>query len=153
MRQLELRIPPLAVLLLFGVIAIVLARVIPTPTFRFPGAGGVAAIVAAIGTAFAVLGVVEFRRARTTVNPTQPGTTSRIVATGVYKLSRNPMYLGFALLLLALAVWLSHTPALLTVPAYMLYMNRFQIVPEERALIVKFGHEFATYMQTVRRWI
>jgi protein-S-isoprenylcysteine O-methyltransferase Ste14 len=63
------------------------------------------------------------------------------------------MYLGFLLLLAAWAVWLTHPLALLTVPVFVGYMNRFQIRPEEAALTARFGEEFIAYTRRVRRWV
>jgi protein-S-isoprenylcysteine O-methyltransferase Ste14 len=106
-----------------------------------------------IGLAFAVAGVVAFRRARTTVNPTRPESTTTVVVSGVYGLSRNPMYVGLLFALVGWAVFLAHLLPLLLLPAFILYMNRFQIEPEERALSARFGSEYAAYMQSVRRWL
>ncbi len=153
MSWLELRIPPLALLLGFAAIALGLARWLPELQLAIPGAPLLALALALAGSLVVLLGVQAFRRARTTVNPTQPGNTSAMVASGVYRLSRNPMYLGFAALLLAVAVWLSHALALALVPAFVLYMNRFQIAPEERYLASKFGEAFTDYRHRVRRWL
>jgi protein-S-isoprenylcysteine O-methyltransferase Ste14 len=98
--------------------------------------------------------VTSFRRAQTTVDPTRPAKASALVVGGVYRLSRNPMYLGFLLLLLAWGVYLSHLPSLLLAPlAFVLYLNRFQITPEERALESLFGDEYRAYKREVRRWL
>ena len=72
-------------------------------------------------------------------------------ATGGY--SRNPMYLGFLLLLLALACYLMNVAAMALLPLFVLYMNRFQIAPEERFLLQKFGAEYQAYCERVRRWL
>jgi protein-S-isoprenylcysteine O-methyltransferase Ste14 len=63
------------------------------------------------------------------------------------------MYLGIAFVLLGWAIYLANLAALLLVPAFVAYMTRFQIKPEERALLEKFGSNFADYMAAVRRWI
>lgn len=153
MSWLELRIPPLALLLGYAAVALAMAQWLPRLHIALPGAQFLAVALALAGAAVAVLGVIAFRRADTTVNPTHPGSSRALVASGIYKFSRNPMYLGFALLLLAIATWLSHVLALALVPAFVVYLNRFQIEPEERALKAKFGEDFAAYMQAVRRWI
>ena len=72
--------------------------------------------------------------------------------TRIYRLSRNPMYLGFLLVLAAWAVLLANVLVLLPVVAFVIYMNRFQITPEERALAVMFGTEFNAYKRRVRKW-
>lgn len=114
----------------------------------------VAAIAIALaGVGIAIAGVVAFRRARTTVNPLKPEATSSLVISGVYGFTRNPMYVGLALVLLAWAVFLSSALALLGPLVFILYMNRFQIVPEERVLSGMFGDAYSTYQTNVRRWI
>jgi protein-S-isoprenylcysteine O-methyltransferase Ste14 len=97
-------------------------------------------------------GVLTFRRAKTTVNPTTPAAASALVRTGVFRFTRNPMYLGLLLCLVAWAIFLSSVLALLSAPLFVVYMNRFQIAPEERALAALFGDSFAAYKRDVRRW-
>ena len=105
------------------------------------------------GALTSLLGVVSFRRAGTTVNPMTPESSSSLVVSGIYKLTRNPMYLGFLLALLGWTIFLSNVPALLCLPAFILYMNRFQIAPEERALAALFGQVFTAYKENTRRWL
>jgi protein-S-isoprenylcysteine O-methyltransferase Ste14 len=153
MHRLELRIPPLALAAAFaGAIALASAH---APLLRLPSPGRrlVAASLAIAGLAVALAGVVQFRRARTTVDPTSPERTTAIVTSGLYRWSRNPMYLGMALMLLGAAAWASTLAGYLLVAAFCAYLTRFQIVPEERALAVAFGPEFERYAATVRRWI
>jgi protein-S-isoprenylcysteine O-methyltransferase Ste14 len=97
--------------------------------------------------------VIAFRANKTTVSPLNPGAASAIVSSGVYRFSRNPMYLGFLLALAACAIYLSNALAALFLPAFVGYMNVFQIKPEERALLAKFGPVYSQYMASVRRWI
>ncbi len=101
----------------------------------------------------AFAGVAAFRRERTTVNPLTPGAATSVVSSGVYSRSRNPMYVGFLLALAGWAVYLSNVAAALLLPAFVAYMNRYQIKPEERVLLAKFGTAFEQYMARVRRWI
>jgi protein-S-isoprenylcysteine O-methyltransferase Ste14 len=122
------------------------------PFASWPGYAAVAILVLA-GVAFDVLGLVAFRASRTTINPLKPGRASALVTGGVYRVTRNPMYVGMGLLLLALAV---HFSALLPFagPAFfVLYITRFQIQPEERVLNGIFGEVYATYAARVRRWL
>ena len=92
-------------------------------------------------------------RARTTINPVKPSSASSLVITGIYRLTRNPMYLGSLFILLGWAVFLANVLAFLLLPGFVLYINRFQIIPEETALSGIFGSEFATYKANVRRWL
>ena len=153
MRSLELKIPPLAIVLITAAFMWVAARAAPAYGVVLPARSILAAGLAVAGVATSVLGVVAFRRARTTVNPMRPESSSALVVTGVYRLTRNPMYLGFLLLLLGWAVLLSNALALAFLPAFVLYMSRFQIAPEERALASAFGPEYAAYRARVRRWV
>jgi protein-S-isoprenylcysteine O-methyltransferase Ste14 len=97
--------------------------------------------------------VIEFWKHRTTINPMKPSTTSHLVTTGVLKFSRNPIYLGDALLLLAWAIWLNSVISVLTLPLFVAYLSKFQIQPEEAELRSKFTNEYFKYCALVRRWI
>jgi len=152
-RTLELRIPPAAIALAAAVLMWIAARALPYLTFPVPARGTLALAFVLAGLLIAAAGVFEFHRAHTTVNPLKPDAASALVADGVYRLTRNPMYLGFTFMLLGLAIALSNLPAALAVPAYVAYMNRFQILPEERALRALFGAEFEAYAAGVRRWL
>jgi protein-S-isoprenylcysteine O-methyltransferase Ste14 len=137
---LELKIPPVA-------------GFFPVGDVQLPAHIFFAITCAAGGGVISSLGVVAFRRSRTTVNPTNPGATSSLVLTGVYSLTRNPMYLGFLLILCGWAILLRNAFVFPFLPMFILYMNRFQIQPEERALTKSFGATFTGYTARVRRWI
>jgi len=113
----------------------------------------IALALVALGGAVAFAGVIAFREKRTTVNPLTPGASSLVVSSGVYRVSRNPMYLGFLLALAGWAVYLSNAGAAMLLPVFVAYMTQFQIKPEERALLAKFGPGFAQYLSRVRRWL
>ena len=107
-----------------------------------------------LGLTVDAAGVLSFRRARTTVNPFAPERTVNIVSSGIYRLSRNPMYLGMACsILTGWAVWLWQVQAVLGVVLFVAWITRFQIIPEERVLTQKFGTEYRQYRQRVRRWV
>jgi protein-S-isoprenylcysteine O-methyltransferase Ste14 len=112
----------------------------------------VALILWSAGIAIALAALFEFLRAKTTVNPLSPEAASAIVTSGIYRYSRNPMYVGLLLALLGWSVWLSHLLPFALLPFFILYINRFQIEPEERALSVKFGGLYRDYRRSVRRW-
>ena len=153
MHVLELKVPPVAVVLVTAGFMWLVAWAVPALGFRSPARDLVAMSFALAGAVTSALGVVSFRRARTTVNPMKPELASSLVTSGIYKLTRNPMYLGFLLVLLGWAVFLSSLPAFLFLPAFILYMNHFQIEPEERALATLFGQEFTAYKARARRWL
>ena len=153
MRFLELKVPPLALVLFMAALMWLVTWAMPAFSVMFPGRYPVSVSVAIAGAVISGLAVVSFRRARTTVNPMRPDSSSSLVVSGIYALTRNPMYLGFLLVLLGWAMFLSNVLAFLLVPAFIFYMNRFQIEPEERALVTLFGEEFVSYMSRVRRWL
>ena len=112
-----------------------------------------ATTVAVAGGAFSLAGVIAFRRAQTTVNPMKPQAASSLVSSGVYRITRNPMYVGLLLVLVAWAAFLSSAWALLGPLAFGAYIGRFQIAPEEKALSALFGNEYSVYKARVRRWL
>ena len=151
---LETKIPPPIVGLLFALI-IWLISTLTAPVSIFNQQQGLVAavILFAVGFGFAISGAISFRVAKTTVNPLQPETASSLVTSGVFKYSRNPMYVGLAIILLAWTTYLAAPLGLLAVVGFIAYIQRFQIVPEERALVVLFGNEFERYQSKVRRWL
>ena len=150
---LEKRIPPVALVLIVGFIMWLVAPYAPRVDAGESVRLVISAILFLLGTLFALSGVMAFRTSKTTVDPRKPEASSALVSSGVYRYSRNPMYVGFALVLAAWAVVLASAWALLAVPFFVIYMNRFQIAPEERALREIFGDSFRAYEQRVRRWL
>ena len=153
MSRLDLRVPPVVVALVCAGAMAGVRAAWPAGVVRVPGRLPLAVGLIVAGAAVAVAGVVAFRRARTTVNPTTPGAASALVTGGVYRLSRNPMYVGMALALAGAAVGLAPPAAALGPAAFVAYLTRFQIVPEERALRAAFGETFGAYARRVRRWL
>lgn len=149
----ELKIPPVAVITVFAVLMMAVTRLLPGLTWLVPGRLVMAVALALLGGAVCLAGVVAFRRHQTTANPMVPATATTIVSTGPYRFTRNPMYVGFVLGLMAWAVFLSNAGAALLVLGCVLYLTQFQIKPEERALLTKFRSPFADYMASVRRWL
>lgn len=153
MASLDVKIPPPAVA---AAVAIAMWGVsLVTPLLHAPAVlrWMAAAAVLALGVFFSAAGVLSFRRAGTTINPTKPGAASTLVSSGIYRFTRNPMYVGLALVLVAWAVFLSSGWSLVGPVAFMLYIGRFQIAPEERVLASLFGSEYAEYRSKVRRWL
>ncbi len=109
--------------------------------------------LAALGLLLNLLPKLAFSQAGTTVNPLRPASSRVLVTTGLHRVSRNPMYLGHALLLAAWACWLQHPAAWIGVPIYMAYVTRYQILAEERALSATFGAAYDAYRARVRRWL
>jgi len=151
--NLELKVPPVAVFALAALLMWAISGLLPSLNLALPGRTPAAILAALIGVVAGVAGVVSFRRARTTVNPLKPEAASTLVATGIYQLSRNPMYLGLGLVLLGWGILLANPVSLAMLFVFVGYMNRFQIVPEERALESLFGEAFTAYRSRVRRWL
>ena len=151
-QTLELKVPPVILVLVTASLMWTLAAVVPSLGFTLFSSSLVALVLAVIGVAFALLGVWEFRTAGTTVDPRVPDQSVSLVVRGVYRVSRNPMYVGFFLVLFALGIFLSNLASLVLLPAFVIYMNRFQIVPEERHMREKFGETYRQYEAEVRRW-
>ena len=150
---LELKIPPVAVFFAFAAFMWLLAIAVPQAVFSLQAKKPVAVGSAAVGGIFAGAGILSFLRARTTLNPMEVSKASSLVTTGVYVVTRNPMYLSLLFVLAGWAVYLSNLASLAAVPFFIIYMNRFQIRPEERALAALFTGDFEAYCQRVRRWL
>lgn len=146
-------IPPPLVVVLLGVAMWQLAERLPFGTFAFVGQRPLAGVVLLAG--LALLGVAAWTmfRARTTVNPLRPEQATHLVTGGLFAFSRNPIYLGDALILLALAIGFGNGLAFLLLPLFVWWIGRFQIAPEERALERLFGAEYRAYCARVRRWL
>lgn len=153
MRWLELKIPPLLLCAVIVVLTVVAAEFVPASTHPLPGQGLAAAVLLPAGLAIMFAGALHFRRRRTTLDPRDPAKTARIVSDGIYRVSRNPMYLGMALALAGVALWFASLPGLTLTALFCVWINELQIKPEERILLDRFGDEYRDYMGRVRRWL
>ena len=153
MSTLELKVPPPAVALLFGFLMWLVTSLVASIEVPLGARVAVALLFASIGLVFGVSAMVSFSREKTTMNPTKPAASSSLVITGPFRFTRNPMYLSLLLYLLAWAVYLSNFVVVLFLPVFVLYINQFQIKPEERVLFSLFGPEYAAYKERVRRWL
>lgn len=152
MKWLELKVPPPVVGLLVASLMWLASSWPPTFSFAPVVRVGLAGTLAAIGLGFDLLGLWAFLRSRTTINPLRPDKSSVLVTDGVYRISRNPMYVGMLFLLTAWAVYLAAPWPFLGPPLFVAFISRFQISPEERVLERRFG-EFQAYAARVRRWL
>ena len=150
---LELKIPPPVVALLAGLVMWVISLKTPTLALPLVLRLGVSAALAVVGIYFDVAGLTAFRRAKTTLNPMKPDRASAVVRSGVFRITRNPMYLGLVFVLLGWAVYLESPWSLLGPMAFVAYIGRFQIMPEEKALEGHFGADYTAYKSGVRRWL
>lgn len=153
MKFLENKIPPPLVAVIFALFMWVIATwdqglVYPSPLTLL-----VIISFIAVGVTFTLSGAFAFKKANTTVNPLKPESSTSLVTVGVYQLSRNPMYVGFVCLLFAWAVFLGSPFTVLMIFAYIVYIQVFQITPEEKAMEKLFGDEFVNYKSRVRAWL
>ena len=150
--RLELKVPPVAVSLLFGLAIWGVSKFTPALVLPLDTLFVQLSLVLA-SAVFGISGVLAFKKAQTTVHPMTPEKSRSLVVKGVFRVSRNPMYLALVLLLLAEALALSSPVGFLLACLFIPYMNRFQIIPEERAMEKLFGQQFNRYREEVRRWI
>jgi protein-S-isoprenylcysteine O-methyltransferase Ste14 len=153
MQWLEHRIPPPVVGALVGVAMWLAAPVGPALALGASTRHVIAAVLIAVALAFDLAGLLAFRASRTTLNPLTPERASALVTGGVYRITRNPMYVGLCFILLAWAVYLSTWLPFLGPPIYVLCITRYQILPEERVLRRLFGEQYVQYTARVRRWL
>jgi protein-S-isoprenylcysteine O-methyltransferase Ste14 len=153
MKFLELKIPPPVVGLCIGFLMWLMPPLAGTLDIPSGIRIAIALALLVVGQGIAIAGMVEFRRAKTTINPVKASSASSLVSGGIYRFTRNPMYLGMLLTLIGWTAYLSNPLALIFLPLFVLYINRFQIGPEERVLSSLFGAPYAAYMGKVRRWV
>lgn len=148
----ELKLPPALVGIVFGTVMYLLALVLPFGYFDFFGRMLLSKILFALGLLLGVVALFQFYRQKTTIDPRFPEKSSVLVTHGVYKISRNPMYLAMLLVLLALGMALGNAFNTLVAAGFVGYMNRYQIIPEEKILLAKFGAAFKEFSSLTRRW-
>ena len=151
--SLENRIPPPLVVVLIGAAMAVIAWFTPALEIGSNVRFAVGGIAIALGALVGVQGVRMFWRNKTTISPVDLESASALVTSGVFRFSRNPMYVGFTAMLVGWAVCLAAPWALVGPVAFVLFTNRFQIIPEERVMRDKFGQAYDDYQAQVRRWI
>lgn len=149
-RRLALRIPPVIVCAIaIGLPYLYVRQPVSPDAFDLI----VASLLFISGGAIAMLAIVQFRTHQTTVDPRDPAKTSSLITTGVFRYSRNPIYLAMALLIVANGVVLHDWGALILALVFCAYIEYFQIRPEEHALRQAFGDAYIRYSQRTRRWL
>ena len=153
MPNLENKVPPALLALIFAALMWLVAQLMPRLLIDDSIRLTAILLLVAGGTFFSLTDVLSFKSAGTTVNPLTPGESTSLVKTGIYRYSRNPMYVGMLMVLLAWGLFLSSLFSMITSAGFLLYMNRFQIQPEEQSLSARYGNAYADYVKRVRRWI
>lgn len=153
MSFLETRVPPPLVAILSGLGITALAKRFPEYTHDVPHRRYVAGGITALSLVIQFKAVYDFRRHKTTLSPFSPSKASKVVRDGIFSVTRNPMYLSLCFVLAAWSVWKRAPLGAAMIAAFVGYITRFQIIPEERALRANFGEQYADYLKAVRRWI
>ena len=153
--MMKTKIPPPLVTLAFALLMWLFSSQVRFGHFELPyfAQWWTAAACLFIGVAIMLAGLLAFQTSKTTVNPLKPETASTLVSNGIYTKTRNPMYLGMLLILAAIALALGNMMNFIGLPLFVIFMNQFQIKPEEEALINVFGEPYSQYLTTVNRWL
>jgi protein-S-isoprenylcysteine O-methyltransferase Ste14 len=147
----ETKIPPPIVTLIFGFATYLSRKIFPEIEIQYSSFFGIFLLL--LGFFILISAVKLFRNDKTTVNPLSPEQATKLVSNGIFKLSRNPMYLGMAVILASVAVFFKIIGGIISMALFCLYITKFQIIPEEKAMKELFAQDFEQYMQATRRWI
>ncbi len=150
----HLRIPP-PIVALIGILLIFLSKDYILILYLHPHLQNTLSLLfLIIGFVIILLAIKEFKKSETTVNPMKPETSTSLVTSGIFKYTRNPMYLGLACILLASCFYFSSLFGIIIyVPLFIFYITVFQIIPEEESMKSLFNDEYLEYCLKVRRWI
>ena len=151
MIHLKTKIPPPLIALTFGFLINYTKNIFPKIEIRNEIVFGFFMII--IGLIIILSAIILFKKYQTTITPLNPSNATKLITDGIYKFSRNPMYLGLLLVLLGISIIINLTGGFFLIPLFILYLNLFQIIPEENAMVNLFKDEFLDYKKNVRRWI
>lgn len=151
--SLERKIPPPVVAIIAAGVMWLLAKEVVVSSYEAPYKVAICSVLIVFGFLVDFAALWLFMKAKTTVNPIKPNKASSLVTGGVYRYTRNPMYIGNLIFLLAWLVWLGSAYGFIGLILYVFYMHQFQIKPEEKALLSLFGNEYSLFCSKVRRWI
>jgi protein-S-isoprenylcysteine O-methyltransferase Ste14 len=144
---------PAKIVLILIAAMFVLDLSLPVYKLSIPGHTFIALAVFVSGLLIIAVSGYSFKMANTTIDPTAPEEATRLVTGGIYRYSRNPMYIGFLAWLLACALYLENIVNFIFLPLYIVLANKLYILPEESALEKLFKDEFTAYIKAVRRWL
>ena len=147
----ETKIPPPIVTLVFGLSIYFSRGIFQVVEIKYSFYFGILLLI--LGFIILISAVRLFRKDETTVNPLSPEQATKLVTDGIFKYSRNPMYLGMALVLGSIAIFFNLIGGIILVALFCAYITKFQIIPEERAMRDLFSHDFELYIKSTRRWI
>jgi protein-S-isoprenylcysteine O-methyltransferase Ste14 len=148
----ELKVIPVIQVLIAVMLMVTFTKLSPELKVDWPAQSLVALFLLSVAVFVGISAIISFKKHKTTVNPTKPETSSTVVSSGIYSISRNPMYLAMLISLISLAYYLQHFATLPIILIFISYMTRFQIIPEEKMLTKIFGQQYVDYQKKVRRW-
>jgi len=151
--DLELKIIPPVQLIISSGLMVSLAIYFPQNHFDLSISLPITVLLILVASSIGILALYDFHKHQTTFHPHTPEKTSKVVDTGVFAYSRNPMYISLALTLIALGVYLQNYTSFIIVPLFIWYITRFQIIPEEKMLDKLFPSDYQAYCSNVRRWL
>ena len=151
MIDIKTKFPPPLVALTFGFLINYTKNIFPKIEIKNEITFGSFMIIS--GLIIILSAIILFKKYQTTITPLNPSNATKLITDGIYKFSRNPMYLGLLLVLLGISIILNPTGGFILIPLFILYLNLFQIIPEENAMVDLFKDEFLEYKENVRRWI
>jgi protein-S-isoprenylcysteine O-methyltransferase Ste14 len=149
--MLKNKIPPPIVTLIFAALIYFSSEWSPSIVFR--GQNLISLFLMTVGLIVLLIAISAFIKLKTTINPLKPEAASSLVTTGIFRISRNPMYLGMLLLIISLWIKTGAVLGFILVAGFIAYLNYFQIFPEEQAMKGLFSDKYKTYCQQVRRWL
>ena len=149
--MLKNKIPPPIVTLVFA--ALIYFSNKWSPSIVFSGQSIISLFLMMVGFIVLLIAISAFIKLKTTINPLNPEAASSLVTTGIFRISRNPMYLGMLLLIISLWIKTGAVLGFILVAGFIAYLNYFQIFPEEQAMKGLFSDKYKTYCQQVRRWL
>jgi protein-S-isoprenylcysteine O-methyltransferase Ste14 len=151
--MLKLKIPPPLYALIIGSLMWLLNQYAPMDHWISPPWNTIGLVLMVIAFSFELWSALLFFRSQTTVNPMKPENSNKIVTSGTYQFTRNPMYVGLLMVLAGYAIWLGAITPFLLLPVFIVLITTQQIIPEEEMLEKNFGQEYLDYKQRVRRWL
>ena len=151
MIDIKTKFPPPLVALTFGFLINYTKNIFPKIEIKNEIIFGSFMIIS--GLIIILSAIILFKKYQTTIRPLNPSNSAKLITDGIYKFSRNPMYLGLLLVLVGISTILNPIGGFFLIPLFILYLNFFQIIPEENAMVDLFKDEFLDYKKNVRRWI
>ena len=151
MNILKTKIPP-PIISLTCIVINYLSTYLINP-IKFPNIEIIGILILLLGLVTAMLAIFVFKKDQTTINPINPEEATTLVTTGIFSITRNPMYLGLFFVICSTVLFFGSWLGIIILVIFVWYINKFQIIPEEQAMEKLFGKKYNEYKKNVRRWI